>query len=324
MRSEARALLLAVLSTAAAGCSRRDPPAPHLGSGVVNPAGSSAPSSASSASPLERPRELTWSYPATSVGPMNVVVSIPPAPAGQRFPVLVAMHGRGEALKGPERGARGWVDDYDLYDALVRLGRPPLAAADFLGFASDDRLHRMNDSLSRAPYRGLVIVMPYTPDILHGDEPLESSRPLARFIVDELLPRVYRETPAIGTPATTGIDGVSLGGRASISVGLLRAKSFGAVASLQAAFDLDEIEQVVEQARRARAANPSLSIRLVTSDGDYFLESNRELSAAFHAAGIAHRLLVVSGPHDYVFNRGPGAYEMLLFHDRVLRGEPPP
>jgi hypothetical protein len=31
--------------------------------------------------------------------------------------------------------------------------------------------------------------------------------------------------------------------------------------------------------------------------------------------------LVVPGPHDYPFNRGPGAIEMLLWHDRVLRGE---
>ena len=30
------------------------------------------------------------------------------------------------------------------------------------------------------------------------------------------------------------------------------------------------------------------------------------------------------GPHDYVFNQGPGGVEMLLFHDRALRGEPSP
>jgi hypothetical protein len=32
--------------------------------------------------------------------------------------------------------------------------------------------------------------------------------------------------------------------------------------------------------------------------------------------------VTVPGPHDYEFNRGPGAYEMLMFHDRVLRGQP--
>jgi len=33
---------------------------------------------------------------------------------------------------------------------------------------------------------------------------------------------------------------------------------------------------------------------------------------------------VVTGPHDYAFNRGPGALEMLAYHDRVLRGADPP
>jgi enterochelin esterase-like enzyme len=326
MRSEATSALVAIAWSVALGCARRDPPAPHAEIGVVTPAPAAAPSAAptSSVTPVPSARELTWTYPETALGPMNVVVSIPAAPAGERFPVLVAFHGRGEALKGPARGARGWVDDYDLYDALTRLSHPPLAAGDFRGFASGERLRRMNESLIRTPFRGLVIVMPYTPDMLRGDQPIESSKPLARFVVDELLPRVYRETPALGTAATTGIDGVSLGGRASISVGLLRPRAFGAVAALQAAFDSDEVAQVVEQAHRARAENPTLTIRLVTSDGDYYLDENRELSNALHAAGIAHRLLVVSGPHDYVFNRGAGAYEMLLFHDRTLRGEPPP
>jgi hypothetical protein len=27
---------------------------------------------------------------------------------------------------------------------------------------------------------------------------------------------------------------------------------------------------------------------------------------------------VVPGPHDYVFNRGPGSVELLYFHDMVL------
>ena len=33
-------------------------------------------------------------------------------------------------------------------------------------------------------------------------------------------------------------------------------------------------------------------------------------------------MTTVPGPHDYVFNRGPGVLEMLLFHDRALRREP--
>ena len=44
-------------------------------------------------------QEVTWDYPQTELGPMRVVVLIPEREAGVRFPVLVALHGRGEALK---------------------------------------------------------------------------------------------------------------------------------------------------------------------------------------------------------------------------------
>ena len=43
---------------------------------------------------------------------------------------------------------------------------------------------------------------------------------------------------------------------------------------------------------------------------------------ALNAEHVAHEFVVVAGPHDYAFNRGPGGIEMLLWHDRVLRGEP--
>jgi hypothetical protein len=41
------------------------------------------------------------------------------------------------------------------------------------------------------------------------------------------------------------------------------------------------------------------------------------------SAGVPNVLVVVPGPHDYPFNRGPAVYEMLLHHDRVLRGLQP-
>ncbi len=193
---------------------------------------------------------------------------------------------------------------------------------DFLDLADAARLERINRSLAQHPYRGLIVVCPYTPDILAGSRPLTAAQPFARFVVDELLPRVRRETPALGDARSTGIDGVSLGGRASLLVGLERAGSFGAVASLQAAFDSADAPAVTLLARVAREQNPGLRLRLLTSDGDYFLNANRALSAALDAAHIEHQLDVVPGPHDYDFNRGPGVYEMLLFHDRALRGEP--
>jgi hypothetical protein len=290
--------------------------------GVV-PRASAAPAPSSSAPELLPAAELTWSLPDTPVGKMSVVVSIPERRARDRFPLLIALHGRGETLKGPERGARGWVDDYALAKAMARLRRPPLVSLDFEGFVGAERLSALNAALAAAPYEGLVVACPYLPDVLGGEEPFTRAPPLTRFLCDTLIPKLYAETPATGTPLTTGIDGVSLGGRGAIAVGLARPEAFGSVGSLQAALDIKNADEVVLRARRALEKNPKLRLRLVTSSEDYYLPALRTISGALRYAKVPHDFLVTRGPHDYAWNRGPGAYEMLLFHDRVLRGRDP-
>ncbi len=311
------AALLALLLAVA--CKRSAPPGSNAPRSTQT-LGSKAPVSPSV--PLLPAQEVTWDYPETELGPMRVVVVIPERTPGARLPVLVAMHGRGEALKGPELGARGWVDDYWLPTTIQRLARPPITLEDLRGFADDARLARLNQSLAQRPFQGLIVVCPYTPDTLPADEPLDKALPLARFVVETVLPRAYRETPAIGTPETTGIDGVSLGGRAALGIGLLRPMSFAVVASLQAAVRSDNSEDIVRRAREAKALKPDLYVRLLTSSDDYFLKANTLLAEALTAQGIHTELVNVPGPHDYEFNRGPGGYEMLMFHDRVLRGQP--
>ena len=76
--------------------------------------------------------------------------------------------------------------------------------------------------------------------------------------------------------------------------------------------------ELTELARAARARNPALKLRLLTSKEDYFRSAIAHTSAAWKAAGIDHDYADVPGPHDYPFNRGPGAIEMLLWHDRML------
>ena len=331
-----RALLVLALALVALACDGRGakanspavPEAAPAASGSTLAKVESAPSASANAKavptgptgPITPATEVTWVYDSTPVGPMQIVVRLPARRAGQRFPVLIAMHGRGEAMKGPAHGARGWVDDYGLVAALGRLHAPPLVPKDLEALAAPERLARLNAALVDRAFGDLVVVCPYTPDILAGDRAFSAALPLARFLVDELLPRVNRETPSLGTAASTGIDGVSLGGRAALLVGLERAESFGAVAALQAAFDSADAPELARRAKRAREKNPKLSIRLLTSEGDFFLRANKNISKAFGEAGVPHELRVVPGPHDYVFNRGPGVYEMLLFHDRVLRG----
>ncbi|HEY4104464.1 MAG TPA: esterase [Polyangiaceae bacterium] len=316
----ARIAALACIATAALACKHQPPPGAGTVHGTELLAGKRSLRE-NNAKPMLPAQELTWDYPSTELGPMRVVVLIPERAADARFPVLVAMHGRGEALKGPERGARGWVDDYLLPTAIERLHRPPITPEDLRGFVDEARLTRLNESLQKQPYQGLIVVCPYTPDILPADEPLDKAEGLARFVVDTVLPRAYRETPAIGTPQTTGIDGVSLGGRAALGIGLLRPKAFAVVASMQAAIRVDNSDDILRRAREAKAQKPDLFVRLLTSSDDYFITANTTLAQNLQNAGIHTEFVNVPGPHDYEFNRGPGAYEMLMFHDRVLRGQ---
>lgn len=60
-------------------------------------------------------------------------------------------------------------------------------------------------------------------------------------------------------------------------------------------------------------------IRILTSEKDPFRQPLAELVQALQAASRPVEFKVVPGPHDYEFNRGPGAFEMLLWHDRMLR-----
>ena len=254
---------------------------------------------------------------------MRVVVVVPAhASESHRLPVVIAMHGQGEALKGPDKGARGWVDDYWLPRALRRIHEPPLTRGDLRGRADDARLAMLNDSLDKQPYRGVIVVCPYTPfTIFKGKRAFRDAHLLADFFVNTLIPRVVRETPAIGTPATTGIDGVSLGGRASVLVGLERPEAFGVLGALQPAFDVEDAPELARRAKVAQSRNPQLRIRLLTSDGDFYLASTKAISKAMTEAEVPNTLTVVPGDHSYDFNRGPGVFELLLLHDRALRGE---
>lgn len=288
------------------------PAAPAPSAPIVGAAASSAgPSQAS---------ELTWRYERSPFGPTEIVTIVPAgAMANHRLPVLVAFHGRGESLKGPHAGARGWVDDYSVAAAASRLASPPLSHEDYLGWVTPERLAAVNRSLAANAYRGVILVCPYLPDALHGGRMLEEGKALADFVVDEVLPRVAKETPAIGTPLTTGVDGVSLGGRASLLVGLLRPEAFRTVGAMQPAIDEDETWSIADLALRASTKNQALFIRLLSSDGDFFLSATTVLDRALTARHVRHRMDVVLGPHSYEFNRGPGSFEMLVFHDRALR-----
>jgi enterochelin esterase-like enzyme len=132
------------------------------------------------------------------------------------------------------------------------------------------------------------------------------------------LPAVRRAFPfASETPRHAGVDGVSLGGMVALEVGLRFPQVFGSVGAIQPAVRGREME-LAARADKARTVQPQ-QLRLLSSDADPLLPVSRELSRALRKKRVGHQLVVYPGGHDYAFNRGPGAIELLHFHDVALR-----
>ncbi len=251
-----------------------------------------------------------------SVSP-RVIVLAPPAAPGVRHPVVIALHGRGEARKGPTKGPLGWPEDYALERAIERIAHPPLTSADFFGLVTAAELEAHNSALASTPYRGLVVLCPYLPDVDLGD-PIPQDA-YGKFLVEILLPRA-RETFAI-LPGRehTGIDGISLGGEVALHVGAGFPEAFGAVSGLQPAIQSKDAGRWAARLAAAKARVGTLALRLQTSTGDPFRRPTRALSSELIKAGVEHTMTETPGPHDYVYNRGPAAFGLLGYHDRVLR-----
>jgi iron(III)-salmochelin esterase len=210
----------------------------------------------------------------------------------------------------------GWPRDYALVRAVDRLRAPPLSRADYEGFVEPARMSDENASLAARSLGGLIVACPYLPDI--NPPTTADVGAYARFLLDVLLPRVRNETPAVASPEATGIDGVSLGGVVALRIGLANPGAFGAVGGIQPAVQEGQNPAWTALARAARAQRPAMRLRLITSRDDYFRDGIIGISQAWRAAGIMHDFADLPGPHDYVFNRGPGSIELLLWHDRAL------
>ena len=301
-----------IASLALAGCSRRE----RAGAAGTPPVPTKLPEMPppdAEALPRGQVGTQTWTF---DNGGRAVVIVPSWTKPDEKLPVLVTLHGRGEANKGAVEGVMGWPRDYALLRAIDRVCAPPLTSTDFEGFFDPARLAETNAALTATPFKGLVVVCPYLPDVdLRKPAPIKD---YGRYLLDTVLPRVRAELPVLSSPAATGIDGVSLGGAVSLRVGLGNPEAFGAVGTLQAALGEDQVAEFTELARSARAKNAALKMRLLTSKDDYFRAAITHTSAAWKAAGIDHDFADVPGPHDYPFNRGLGAIEMLLWHDRML------
>ena len=263
-------------------------------------------------------RATVWTFPDTPVGPTRAVALVPARlPAGARLPLLVALHGWGETLRGVDRGAWGWARDYELGASDAELRHRPLRLEAFLGHVDPARFATLRRDLAARPYQGVVVLCPFTPDVLDADAGV-LQRSFDRWVVGPLLERARRELPVLPGRDATGIDGVSLGGLHALEIGFAHPETFGVVGALQPALH-GRVGRVMTRWSQV-ASRPSQRVRLVTSHDDIYRRDVAALSEAMRAVGVPHDVRVLAGPHDYVFNRGPGGVEMLLFHDRALRG----
>ncbi len=239
-------------------------------------------------------------------------------PEGERAPVLVLLHGLGEAKEGPESGVFAWLDRYGLGGAYTRLRSPPVASISKRKDLTDARAKELNAELDARPFGGMVVVCPFTPNVWSYKDIGATLDALGAFVVGPLLDRVKAEIPEADT-TRVGLDGCSLGGYVALEL-LARERerwtSFGVVQPAIGEGAATKWAGVVEA---ARAKRPRLAVHLETSSHDPYLRATKALSSKLTAADVTHTLRVCPGPHDQPFLRDVGTLEMLLFHDRALR-----
>jgi enterochelin esterase-like enzyme len=139
---------------------------------------------------------------------------------------------------------------------------------------------------------------------------------IEEYIMDELIPALKKRYRV--AEEAIGVDGVSMGGARSMYYGLKYPEVFFSVGSVQGAFGpyLDLYRHL------AKTNEPSLkkrAIQLVTSDRDVMKPSVEAMHKLLLENHIPHSYRILTGPHDYIFNQGPGAISLLVFHSQALR-----
>lgn len=257
-----------------------------------------------------------WALPGEAKLARRAVVLVPThLRKGERVPLLIALHGLAETVD-EELGAYAWVKRYGIGNGYAHARAPESITVEGLGkMVTDARVAELRAELTK-PFRGMVIACPYTPNIWKAaptpDMVLDAYTP---WLFDVLLPRLRAETPVNNK---LGIDGVSLGGYASLGVGARRMDAIDSLGCVQAAISTGDADKWTDRIAKAFATHGTKPLHLLTSTADAFRAPVEAFSASLKKRAIAHTFRLAIGPHDQPFLRGPGSLEMLLFHDRAL------
>ncbi len=267
-----------------------------------------------------QPQVVEVTLPSQFAGKQHVVFVLPPDYDNQpdkRYPVVLAFAGLGESKRGNKAGAWGWVEKYGVVPAMAALHRGTLTTEDFQGLIQPDELQAYNEVLAQTPYRGVILVCPWPPNVLKGRSP---ARPdFERFLLEELLPYTDRTLRTMPGPTHRGVDGISLGGLLSTWMGVRYPEHFTAIGSQQASVGsyprlLDKMIREKQEVFTHKAIN------VATSHQDPFRKSLMAFHQRLNQAKVPHRFTVLQGRHNKRFVKGPGSVELLLFQDRALWG----
>lgn len=227
----------------------------------------------------------------------------------RKYPLVVAFGGAGECMRSPRQGALAWVHYYRADEAASALSSQNLKSSDFRGLVNKDQLEKFNHTLQVSPYKGVILVCPYSPAL--GLQPGLEFPEYEKYIVDELIPALCKHYRI--DQSRIGVDGVSMGGARSMYYGLKYPQVFKRIGSVQAA-----VGPFMETYRLLINSNhdqiSKCTIQIVSSDGDIFLKSVDTFSSMLNSLRLPHSLLILTGPHDYIFNQGPGSLALLAFH----------
>jgi iron(III)-salmochelin esterase len=231
----------------------------------------------------------------------------------KKYPLVIAFGGAGECVRPPKESALAWMYYYKADEAMVELRHNHLTLQDFRDLAKPSLVMAYNRRLKRQPYEGVILACPSTPPALPGPELPR----IEEYVMNELIPALKSRYRVAAN--AIGVDGVSMGGSRAMYYGLKYPEVFTSIGSIQGAVGpyMDLYRYFIKTNRRLLKTR---SIQLVTSDHDVMRPAVEEMHKLLQKNGIPHSFLVLSGPHDYIFNQGPGVIALLVFHDEALRG----
>lgn len=250
--------------------------------------------------------------------PRRCALALPSAGASTApgpLPLLVLLHGLGETAS-ERAGIDAWLGPYGLRRAWERLALPPVTREE-QPYWSAPELSELNASLAAEPFRGLAIACPFLPRASASG--LGIGR-YARWLEQVLLPAVRERAPSVSRDAlATGLSGVSLGGYVSLEVFLQKPELFTTVGTVQGAFGADRAALYARRLAEV-ASKRRVGAFVSSSSADPYRRANERLYRELSARGVPARISVRRGPHSQAWLREIGSLEMLLWHDRALRG----